>query len=158
MTLTVSRCSSSCSITALSKAQGRNMGWRRAHRPRWRQFNKEKGKAAHESKGKQKGLFSTSHQQVISSQCLGNRTLVSIVDSLGNKHLNDKCTSSFFFLLVLLLSTMLFGMEYLLDQLESAVLALFSPSLLPTLSILAFRGGGWGGMLERQPWCCGNCL
>lgn len=52
--------------------------------------------------------------------------------------------------LVLLLSTMLFGMEYLLGQLESSVLALSSPSLLLTPSLLAFRGVGgcWRDSLD----------
>lgn len=53
----------------------------------------------------------------------------------------------FLLLLVLLLSTMLFGMEY---QLESAVLALSSPNLLSTPSLLAFRavGGCWRHSLD----------
>jgi len=53
-------------------------------------MKKSKGYVQKQSKAKQKDLFSTSHQQVISKHFLGSRAPVHVAVASEDKHLNNE--------------------------------------------------------------------
>lgn len=97
-------------------------------------------------KGKLKDLFSTSQQQVMFSHYLGSRAFVDVAFSSESKHLNKKYVSSPSFSYLLTLSMAAYEIEYPFGHFGSAILAVSSPKLFPTPSLLAFEVGvenGW---------------
>lgn len=114
---------------------------------------------------KTQDLFSTFHQQEMSSYFPGSRASVRVAVALEDKQHNNKCLALSPlppYLSTLLLNVVSEQMSYLTEYplvSGSAVLAVSPLKILPTPSLLA-RGnvGETGGMLERQPWCCGGLL
>ena len=83
----------------------------------------------------------------MSDYFLGSRASVHVVVGLEDKHHNNQCLPSCSFLLAFVAEQMLYGMEYPLGHLGSAVLAVPPPKTLPTPSLLVW-GGGWRGSLD----------
>lgn len=90
----------------------------------------------HGSKGKQVILFTTSHQQAMTSHFLASKALVL-----------QKTNAAFS------AEQVPYGMEYPFAQVGSSVLAVLLPKLLPTPQLTVL----WSGdSLERQPWYCAS--
>jgi len=93
-----------------------------------------------------KDLSSTSHQQEMSSHLPGRRASVYIAIAPEDNCHNNKCPHSSSFLLASVAEQMSYGTEHAFGQFGSAVLAMSSTKVFPTLSLLVR-----GGMLKRQP-------
>lgn len=100
-------------------------------------------------KGKLKDLFFTSQQQVMFSHYLGSRASVDVAFSSENKHLNNKYVFSPSFSYLLMMSTAAYEIEYPFGHFGSAILAVSSPKLFPTPSLLAFEAGVGNGWSDK---------
>lgn len=90
-------------------------------------------------RSKGKDLFSTSHQEVMSIHFLGSWASVHVVVVPVDKPHNNKCPSSCFFVLAFISEQTSYGPEYPFGQFGSAVLAVSSPRILSTPSLLGRR-------------------
>jgi len=102
----------------------------------------KKSKNCAQKQSKKKVLFSTSHQQVMSSCFLGSRASVHIVVASEDKHLNSECPP-------LPLSWYRWAQCHMAWTIPLIGLG---PSLLPVPSLLASGDkGGWRGGLDAVP-------
>jgi len=106
-----------------------------------------KAKAARKQK-KTKDLFSTFHQQVVSSHFSGSRASVRIAVALENKHHKLRiCPPSSFFFLAFIAELTSYGMEYPFGQFGPVLLSKSPPKILPPPSLLV-RGQYWRDSLD----------